>query len=51
MRNDTRATNNVKAHFAMRAWLEGDNLECALNNHTCEIERAFIFQAREYLFK
>ncbi|KAF8237173.1 hypothetical protein L208DRAFT_1248652 [Tricholoma matsutake] len=50
MRNDTRATNNVKAHFAMRAWLEGDNLECALNNHTCEIERAFIFQAREYLF-
>ena len=51
MRNDARATHDDKAHFAVRAWLEGDALESALNNHTCDIERAFIFQAREYIFK
>jgi hypothetical protein len=51
MRSDTRATNDDKAHFAVRAWLEGDALESALNNHTCDLERAFIFQAREYIFK
>jgi hypothetical protein len=51
MRSDARATNDDKAHFAVRAWLEGDALESTLNSHTCELERAFIFQAREYIFK
>lgn len=51
MRNDTRATDVEKAQFAVKAWLEADALESALNKHTCGIERAFIFQAREYIFK
>lgn len=51
MRNDTRATDIDKAEFAVKAWLEADALESALNRHTCRIERAFIFQAREYIFK
>ncbi|KAG6910688.1 hypothetical protein DXG01_008732 [Tephrocybe rancida] len=50
MRNDTRATDDVKAHFAVKTWLEADALEAALNKHTCRIERQFIFQAREYIF-
>lgn len=51
MRNDRNATDNDKAQFAVKAWLEADGLETALNRHTCGIERAFIFQAREYIFK
>lgn len=39
------------AQFALKAWLEGDRLEVALNKHTCALERAFLFQAREYIFK
>ena len=40
-----------KARFAVQAWLEVDRIESALNRHTCGIERAFLFQGREYLFK
>jgi len=50
MRNNDHATENDKAQFAIKAWLEADRLEAALNKHTCAIERAFIFQAREYIF-
>ncbi|KAG6836141.1 hypothetical protein H0H93_010974 [Arthromyces matolae] len=50
MRNDLRASEDMKAHFAIKAWLEADTLEAALNKHTCRIERQFIFQAREYIF-
>ncbi|KAG6831995.1 hypothetical protein H0H92_006030 [Tricholoma furcatifolium] len=50
MRSDTRATDGVKAQFAVKTWLEADALEAALNRHTCRIERQFIFQAREYIF-
>jgi hypothetical protein len=51
MRNDGRANDMDKAQFAVKAWLEADALEAALNRHTCHIERAFIFQGREYIFK
>jgi hypothetical protein len=51
MRLDARATDSEKANFAIKAWLEADAIELALNKHTCTIERAFIFQAREYIFK
>jgi len=51
MRNNQTATDTEKAHFATKAWLEADSLEQALNRHTCAIEKAFIFQAREYIFK
>ncbi|GLB38529.1 putative GAL4-like Zn(II)2Cys6 (or C6 zinc) binuclear cluster DNA-binding domain [Lyophyllum shimeji] len=50
MRSETRATDDAKAHFAVKTWLEADALEAALNRHTCRIERQFIFQAREYIF-
>lgn len=51
MRNDKKIAEMDKAHFAVKAWLEADALEHALNKHTCAIERSFIFQAREYIFK
>lgn len=51
MRRDERATDTDKAQFAVKTWLEADALEAALNKHTCGIERAFIFQGREYIFK
>ncbi|KAG6844662.1 hypothetical protein H0H87_005030 [Tephrocybe sp. NHM501043] len=51
MRSDMRASDDAKAHFAVKTWLEADALEAALNKHTCRIERQFIFQAREYIFK
>lgn len=51
MRNDPTTTVDEKAQFAMKAWLEADHIEAALNKHTCDIERNFIFQGREYIFK
>lgn len=51
MRHDTQATDGEKARFGMTAWLEVDALEEALNAHNCGLERAFLFQGREYLFK
>ncbi|KAF7985587.1 hypothetical protein HWV62_3877 [Athelia sp. TMB] len=50
MRRDSRASDAEKARFGMAAWLEVDDLEAALNGHTCGLERAFLFQGREYLF-
>ncbi|KAJ7442636.1 hypothetical protein FB451DRAFT_1057345 [Mycena latifolia] len=50
MRNDTSASLTDKGQFAIKAWLEADALEQALNRHTCGIERAFIYQGREYIF-
>lgn len=51
MRNDPLKTDADKAQFALKAWLEADAIEAALNRHTCDLERNFIFQGREYLFK
>jgi len=51
MRTDPTAGLAIKAQFATKAWLEADALEAALSKHTCSIERAFIYQAREYIFK
>ncbi|KXN93397.1 Glucose transport transcription regulator RGT1 [Leucoagaricus sp. SymC.cos] len=50
MRTGPLASDATKAQFATKAWLEADALEAALNKHTCSIERAFIYQAREYIF-
>jgi hypothetical protein len=51
----TRVDNTLsypdKAQFAMAAWLELDAIEEALDSHTCELERAFMFQGREVIFK
>ncbi|KAF8742621.1 hypothetical protein AX14_003252 [Amanita brunnescens Koide BX004] len=50
MRNDTTVPDAEKSQFAIKAWLEADALEAALNRHTCDLERAFLFLAREYIF-
>jgi len=34
----------------MNAWLESEAIERALDAHTCNVERAFIYHGREYLF-
>ena len=51
MRSNGGIADAEKAQFAVSAWLEMDKIEEALNSHTCGIERAFLFQGREYLFK
>lgn len=38
------------ARFGVDAWLEADALEQAFNAHTCDLERTFLFQGREFLF-
>ncbi|KAG9035791.1 hypothetical protein FRB95_010559 [Tulasnella sp. JGI-2019a] len=38
------------ADFAMRAWMESLAIEEALNEHTCDGEKATMYQARENLF-
>ncbi|KAJ7644009.1 hypothetical protein FB45DRAFT_736166 [Roridomyces roridus] len=50
MRGDTSGPIAEKRQFAMRAWLEADAIEEALNRHTCGIEKAFIYHGREYIF-
>ncbi|KAJ7600829.1 hypothetical protein C8J56DRAFT_813769 [Mycena floridula] len=49
-RNDVSAAESDKAQFAIKAWLEADAIEAALNRHTCNLERNYLFQARELLF-
>jgi hypothetical protein len=51
MRHDPTATESEKAHFGVSAWLEADAIESALNKHTCDLERNFIYAGREYLFR
>ncbi|KAL0581163.1 hypothetical protein V5O48_000853 [Marasmius crinis-equi] len=50
MRDNRSATDAERADFAVKSWMEADNIEAALNKHTCGIEKAFLFQGREYLF-
>ncbi|ESK84060.1 hypothetical protein Moror_11476 [Moniliophthora roreri MCA 2997] len=44
------ATDDEKVQLAIKSWLEADTLQNALNQHTCGIEKAFIFQGRKHLF-
>ena len=44
-------SDQERAIFAQSVWLEADAIENALNGHTCNIERTFLFHAREYLMK
>ncbi|KAL0069865.1 hypothetical protein AAF712_003135 [Marasmius tenuissimus] len=50
MRGNPSVRESERADFAVRSWMEAENIENALNKHTCGIERAFIFAGREYLF-
>lgn len=44
-------SDHERAIFASAVWREADAIENALDGHTCQTERAFLFQGREYLFK
>ncbi|KAF8644423.1 hypothetical protein AX16_008483 [Volvariella volvacea WC 439] len=50
MRKNPNVSDTVKSDYTMKAWIEADTIEEALNQHTCSIERACIFQGREYIF-
>lgn len=43
-------SDSERAVFANAVWLECEAIEEALDAHTCDTERAFLFQGREYLF-
>lgn len=49
-RSNTSLSQQSHAEYAMNAWLEADAIETALNMHTCQLEGAQLYQAREYLF-
>jgi len=51
MRGDMSASDSVQAKYAMTTWMESCELDDLLDKHTCDIERAFIFIGREYLYK
>ena len=51
MRHDATASDHDRTEFAMRTWMETEAIEKALQQHTCSIERAFMFHGREFLFK
>jgi hypothetical protein len=51
MRYDPVTSDAEKAQFAKNAWLEADAIEEALSKHTCDVEKMFLYQGREYLFK
>jgi hypothetical protein len=51
IRHDMDASEADMARFGVNAWLEADKLEKALDAHTCGLERSFLFQGREFLFK
>ena len=48
---DPNSTVDERRQFGLHAWREAEVLEQALESHTCDIERAFMFHGREYLAK
>jgi hypothetical protein len=42
-------SNTDLAAFAVKAWLQTEEMETALSKHTCGLERASLFAGREYL--
>ena len=51
VKHNPSADEAEMARFGVNAWLEADALEKAFDAHTCGLERTFLFQGREYLFK
>lgn len=51
MRGEVNVSDPAKAKYAMATWMESCELDDLLDKHTCDIERAFIFIGREYLYK
>ncbi|KAG1822857.1 uncharacterized protein BJ212DRAFT_1264145 [Suillus subaureus] len=50
IRRTPSANEAEMARFGVDAWLEADALEQAFDAHTCDLERTFLFQGREFLF-
>ncbi|KAL7279745.1 hypothetical protein ACG7TL_006152 [Trametes sanguinea] len=50
VRGDKSLGDGDRAQYAMKAWLEMEAIEAALDRHTCGLERNLGFQAREMLF-
>lgn len=51
MRHDTGVSDYDRRDFAMRAWMETEAIERALQGHTCHVEGASMYHGREILFK
>jgi len=51
MRHDAGMNDNNRRDFAMRAWIETEAIERALQRHTCRVEGSFMYHGRELLFK
>jgi len=49
-RNHHLFSDADKAQFAVDAWLEADRIEAAFSRHQCLVERAYMYQGREFLF-
>ncbi|KAI9511557.1 hypothetical protein F5148DRAFT_974976 [Russula earlei] len=50
VRHDTSIGDLDRRDFAMRAWMETEAIEKALHRHTCSVERALMYNGREFLF-
>ncbi|OSX59856.1 hypothetical protein POSPLADRAFT_1095578, partial [Postia placenta MAD-698-R-SB12] len=50
MRNDVNMNNALRAHLSRAVWQEICVIEDALDGHTCNIERTFLFFPRDFLF-
>jgi hypothetical protein len=51
VRHDTGISDHDRRDFAMRAWIETEVIERALQRHTCRVEGASMYHGREILFK
>ena len=51
MREDVNVSGPVKAKYAIATWMESCELDDLLDEHTCDMERAYIFIGREFLYK
>jgi len=47
---ESNVSDHERAQFVGAVWRESDAIEDALNQHSCPLERAFLYGGREYLF-
>ncbi|KLO16752.1 hypothetical protein SCHPADRAFT_847678, partial [Schizopora paradoxa] len=47
---ESNVSDHERAQFVGAVWQESDAIEEALNQHSCPLERAFLYGGREYLF-
>jgi hypothetical protein len=51
IREEVNVSDPVKAKYAIATWMESCELDDLLDKHTCDMERAYIFIGREFLYK